>query len=111
MIRDAETLYRESLYNRSFVLEHGIPNSNLCFDFMIQDKGWTKFCEHPSPRISPVVGEFHSNLMGRIGTIVYVRENGVDFNASVINKVYNLVDDNSDTCKALFQNTNYQMIM
>ena len=33
------------------------------------------------------------------------------FSAMAINRVYNLVDDDSDAYRALFQDTDYQMIM
>ena len=55
---EAEKLYHESLYNRNFFIERGFPNSNVCFNFLIQEKGWTKFCEHPPPRIASVLGSF-----------------------------------------------------
>ena len=55
--------------------------------------------------------EFHSNLLFRVGSTVYVRGKWVDFSAAVINQVYNLVDDDSDAYKALFKDTDYQMIM
>ena len=35
----------------------------------------------------------------------------MDFSAVKINQVYNLVDNDSDTYKAPFQDTDYQMIM
>ena len=35
----------------------------------------------------------------------------MDFSAIAINQVYNLVDDDSDAYRALFQDTDYQMIM
>ena len=35
----------------------------------------------------------------------------MDFSAVTINQVYNLVDDDSDAYRALFQDTDYQMIM
>ena len=44
-------------------------------------------------------------------SIVYVRGKWMDFSAATINRVYNLVDDNSHTYRALFQNTDYHMMM
>ena len=38
------------------------------------------------------------------------RSKWVDFSATVINRVYNLVDDDNDAYMALFQDTDYQMI-
>ena len=76
---EMEKLYHESLYNKAFLAEPGFPNSNVYFNFTTHDKGWTKFCENPLPRIAPVVKEFHSNLRYRIGTIVYVRGKWVNF--------------------------------
>ena len=35
----------------------------------------------------------------------------MDFSAAMINRVYNLVDDDSDAYKALFQDIDYHMIM
>ena len=46
--RDAETLYHESLYNRTFVPDHGIQNYNVYFPFMIQVKGYTNFVSIPT---------------------------------------------------------------
>ena len=60
--REAKKLYHESLFNRTFVVERGIQDSNIYFTFMIRDRGWTTLCAHPQPRIAPVVKEFHSNL-------------------------------------------------
>ena len=109
--RDAKKLYHESLYSKTFIAECGFSNFNVYFNFMIWDKGWTKLCSHPPPRIALIVREFHSNLRYRVGSTVYVREKWVNFSVVVINKVYNLVDDDSDTYKALFHNIDYQMIL
>ena len=103
--REAEKLYHESLYNRTFVAECGIPDSNVYFNFMIQKRGWTTFCVHPQPRIAPIVREFHFNLWFRVGTTVYVQGKWMDFSAAVINRVYNLVDNDSEAYKALFKDT------
>ena len=54
-----------------------------------------------------MVREFHSNLRFRVGPIVYVQGKWVDFSVVAIN----LVNDDSDAYKALFQDTDYQMIM
>ena len=35
----------------------------------------------------------------------------MDFSATTINQMYNLVDDDSNDYMALFQDTDYQMIM
>ena len=35
----------------------------------------------------------------------------MDFSAATINRLYNLVDDDSDSNKALFLNTDYQQLM
>ena len=43
--------------------------------------------------------------------MVNVQGKWVDFSVVAINRVYNLVDDDSATYKALFHNTDYQMIM
>ena len=109
--RDAERLYHDSLFNRTFVPERGISNSNVYFNFIIQEKGWTKLCEHPSPGIAPVVREFHSNLRDRIGSTVYVRGKWVDFSVAMINRLYNLADNDSDAYRALFLKTDYQQLM
>ena len=78
---------------------------------MIQERGWTTFlCASPT-QDSPVVREFHSNLWFWVGSTVYVRGKWVDFSVAVINRVYNLVDDDRDAYRALFQDTYYQMIM
>ena len=77
---------------------------------MIQERGWTTFYVHPQPRIAPVVREFNSNLRFWVGTTVYVKGKRVDFSVAMI-KVYNLVDNDSKAYKALFQDTDYQMIM
>ena len=74
---------------------------------MIQERGWTKFCEHPLLGIAPVVREFHSNLRYQIDTTVYVRGKWVDFSAATINRVFNLVDDDNLVYRALFQYTDY----
>ena len=68
----AERLFHESLYNGTFVPEHGFPTSNVYFTFMIENKGWTKLCEHSPPGIAHVVREFHSNLCFWEGSTVYV---------------------------------------
>ena len=109
--RDAERFYHESLFNRTFIPEQGFPNSNAYFNFTIQERGWTKFCEHLLPRIALVVCEFHSNLRFRVDSTVYVRGKWVDFSAAAINQVYDLVDDDSEAYRALFQNTDYQQLM
>ena len=109
--REAKKLYHESLYNRTVVAKRGIPNLNVYFGFMIQERGWTIFCAHPQLRIGPVVREFHSNLRFRVGTTICVRGKWVDFSATAINRVYNLVDDDSKAYRALFQDTDYKMIM
>ena len=70
---EAEKLYHESLHNRNFVVECNFSDSNVHFSFMIQEKGWTKFCEHPPPGIALMVKEFHFILRYQIDTIVYVR--------------------------------------
>ena len=70
--RDAETLYHESLYKKTFVQKRGNPNSNVYFNFVIHEKWWTKFCEHPVLGIAPIIREFHSNLWGQISSMVYV---------------------------------------
>ena len=44
-------------------------------------------------------------------SIVYVRGKWVDLSAAMINTVFNLVDDDGDMYRALFQNTNYHMMM
>ena len=62
---------------------------------------------HPLPRIALVVRKFHSNLRFR----VYVWGKWVDFNATLISRLYNLVDDNNKAYMALFHSTNYQQLM
>ena len=68
--RDAERLYHDSFFNRTFIL-----NTNVYLNFVIKEKGWTKLCEHPLPGIAQVVREFHSNFQSRIGSTVYVYGN------------------------------------
>ena len=99
---EVEQLYHEYLYNRTFVSELGFPTSNVYFTFMIENKGWTKLCEHPPPRIAPVVREFHSNLRFWEGSTVYVCGKWVNFDAATINTAYNLRDDDSEEYRALF---------
>ena len=53
-------MYHESLYNYTFVLERGVPTSNLYFTFKIKNRGWIKLCELLPPRIALVVRELHS---------------------------------------------------
>ena len=108
---EAEWLYHESPYNRTFVPERGFPTSNVYFPFMIENKGWIKLSENPPPGIALVVREFHSNLRFREGSTVYVRGKWVNFDATMINKAYNLRDDDSEEYRCLFSNTNYKMIM
>ena len=105
--RDAESLYHNSLYNKTFVLERGFPNSNAYFSFVIQEKGWTKLCEHPLVGIALIVCEFYSNPRFRVGSTVYVRGKWVDFSTIAINRLYNMVDDDSEAYEALFHNTDY----
>ena len=100
---EAEWLYHESLYNSTFVQKCGFPTSNVYFTFMIENKGWTKLCEHPPPGIALVVREFHSNLRFREDLRVYVCGKGVNFDAATINRTYNT--------GPLFQNTYYEMMM
>ena len=78
-------------------------DSNVYFKFLIQEKGWIKLCEHPLPGIAPVVREFHSNQQYWMDSIVYVRGKWVDFSATSINRVFNLVEDDSEAYRALFQ--------
>ena len=105
---EAEKLYHESLYNRTLVAEHGFPDSNVYFKFLIQEKGWTKFCEHPPPRIAPVVWE--SNLRYWMDSAVYVRGKWVDFSVATIKRVFNLVDDDNEAYRALFYHTMMQVL-
>ena len=60
---------------------------------------------------SPVVHEFHSNLRGRVSSTVYVGGKWVDFSAIEINRLYNLVDDDNDTYRVIFLDTDYQQLM
>ena len=82
---EAEKLYHESLFNKTFIAEHDILDSNVHFTFMFWDQGWTTFYTQPQPRISPAVRELQSNLKFRLGTTVYVRGKWVDFSATMIN--------------------------
>ena len=61
--------------------------------------------------MAPIVCEFHSNLLGRVGSTVYVRGKWVDFSATTINRLYNLVEADSDAYRALFLDTDYQLLM
>ena len=102
---EAKKLYHESLYNRTFIARRGFSNSNVYFNFMIQENGWTKFCEHPPLVIASVVKEFHSNLRYRMDSTIYVRGKWLNFSAATINKVFNHVDDHSEAPTGPFSNT------
>ena len=79
--REVERIYHESLFNRLFVLERGLPTSNAFFNFIIQNRGWQTLCAPPVPRVALVVREFHSNLPFKVGTTVFVRGKWVEFGA------------------------------
>ena len=79
------------------------PGFQCLLQFLIQEKGWIKLCEHPLLGIAPVVIDFHSNLRYQMDSIVYVRGKWVDFRATSINRVFNLVEDDSEAYRALFQ--------
>ena len=49
-----------------------------------------------------MVREFHSNVRYMVGSTIYVRGKWVDFSVAAINRVYYVVDDDSDAYKALF---------
>ena len=54
-----------------------------------------------------MIKEFHSNLQFWVGSTISVQGKWVDLSVAAINRVYNLVDDDSDAYMALFQNTDY----
>ena len=68
-------------------------------------------CEHPPPRIAPIIWEFHSNLRFQVGSIVYFWGKWVDFSATSINRLYNLVNDDGEAYTAIFPNMDYQCLM
>ena len=109
--REAKRIYHESLFNRSFIPEHGFPTSNALFNFTIQNHSWQTLCALPIPGVAPVVLEFHSNLPFKVGTIVFVRGRWVEFGAQVINQIYCLMDDDSAEYRALFADTYYERLM
>ena len=109
--REAERIYHESLFNRSFILECGFPTSNAFFNFTIQNRNWQTLCVPPVPRVAPVVREFHSNLPFKVGTTVFVRGRWVEFSAQAINRIYRLMDDDSAECRALFADIDYERLM
>ena len=69
--QEAERIYHESLFNRSFIPERGFPTSNVFFNFTIQNRGWQALCAPPVPRVASVVREFHSNLPFKVDTTVF----------------------------------------
>ena len=108
---EAERLFHESLYNRTFVPKRGVLTSNVYFMIMIEYRGWTKLCEHFPLGIAHVVKEFHSNLLFWEGSTMYAPRKWVNFDAASINKAYNLRNNDSKEYQALFKNTNYEMMM
>ena len=109
--REAERIYHESLFNRSFLREHDFPTSNAFFNFTIQKRRWQTLCAPPVPRVAPVVREFHSNLPFKMCTTVFVRGRWVEFGAQAINQIYRMIDDESAEYRALFANTDYERLM
>ena len=55
--------------------------------------------------------EFHSNLCFKVGTTVFVRAKWVEFGAQVINRIYRLLDENSEEYRAIFTDTYYERLM
>ena len=74
--REAERIYHESLFNRSFVPERGFPTSNAFFNFIIQNSDWQTLCAPPVPGVAPVVWEFHSNFPFKVGTLFLFEASG-----------------------------------
>ena len=109
--REAERIYHESLFNRSFIPERGFPTSNAFFNFTIQNRGWQTLCAPPVPGVTPVVQEFHSNMPFKVDTTVFVRGKWVDFGAQAINWIYHLLDDDSVEYRALFVDIDYERLM
>ena len=83
--QEAKRLYHKSLCKHSFVPERGFPTSNAFFNFTIQTRGWHTICAPLIPGVALIVQEFYSNLPFRVGTIVFVRGQWVDFGARTIN--------------------------
>ena len=108
---EAERIYHESLFKRSFVLEQGFPTSNVFFNFIIQNRGWQILCAPPVPKVAPVVREFHFNLPFKVDTTVFVRRKWVEFGAQAINQIYHLLDDDGEEYRDLFADTDYERLM
>ena len=109
--REAELLYYKLLCIRSFVSEQGFSTSNAFFNFTIQTRGWQTLCPLSTPRVTPIVREFYSNLPFRVGTTVFVRGRWVDFRAWAINRFYHLREDESEEYQALFVATDFEGLM
>ena len=109
--QEVERLYHESLCIRSFVSKRGFPTSNAFFNFSIQTKGWQTLCAPPTPRVAPVVREFHSNPCFRVGTTVFIRGRWVDFGVWAINQFYQLWEDDSEEYQSLFFSTDFESLM
>ena len=109
--REAERIYHESLFNRSFVPECGFPTSNAFFNFTIKNRIWQTLCASPIPGVALVVREFHFNIPFKVGNTVFVRGKWVEFGAQAINRIYYLMDDDSVEYKALFADIDYERLM
>ena len=72
---------------------------------------WSELCEHPSPRVAPIVREFHPNLLNRIGSTVFVRRVWVPFDSKTINRMLGLVDEDSTVYRELFHQPDYAKIL
>ena len=97
--REAERLYHELLYNRSFIPEWGFPTSNAFFNFSIQNRGWQTLCAPPTPGVASIVREFHSNLRFRVDTTMFLSSRWVELGVWTINQIYQLRGDDSGSTR------------
>ena len=88
---------------RSTVPERGFRNNSTNYHiFMHIRQHWKHFCAHPTPRIAPIVREFHANMRDIMGFTVFVRRVWVPFDGATINRVLGLSNiDDSDEFKQL----------
>ena len=109
--RETEQIYHESLFNRSFVPERGFPIFNAFLNFNIQNRRWQTLCTPLVPEVALVVWEFHSNLLFKVNTTVFVQGKCFEFGAQAINLIYRLKDDDSAEYRVLFADTDYERLM
>ena len=97
--------------NRSFIKEKGFHHLDEFFRKSIANKGWWALCQPSSPTTTSVVREFYANLASHVLKRVRVSGVLVDFNATSINRYYNLEPVNPDAYDRLHEHPTYPEVL